>query len=89
LGEGDSLMFISEVIPDFTLDGSVDLYFKSRYYPLSDQIRETVGTVTPTTLKIDTRIRGRQMAFRIESTDTGDYWKYGSTRIDQRTDGTR
>ena len=89
LGEGDSLMFISSVLPDFTLDGSVDLYFKSRYYPLSDQIRETVGTVVPTTTKIDTRIRGRQMALRIESNDTGDYWKYGSTRIDQRTDGKR
>ena len=89
LGEGDRLMFVSQVFPDFTLEGDVDLYMKSRYYPLSDQIRETVGRVTPETRKIDTRIRGRQMSFRVESKNLDDYWKYGSTRIDLRTDGKR
>jgi hypothetical protein len=90
LGEGDQMMFIHRVLPDFTIDsGSVDLKFRSRYYPLSSQVNETVGNVTNSTTKIDTRIRGRQMAFRIESDETGDWWKYGSTRIDQRPDGRR
>ena len=90
IGEGDSLMFINRVIPDFTIDGgSVDLKFQSRYYPLSNQVRETVGTVTSSTTKIDTRIRGRQLALSITSKNLGDWWKYGSTRIDQRTDGRR
>jgi hypothetical protein len=89
LGEGDSLMLISRVIPDFTITGSVDLTFRTRYYPLSDQVKETVGTVDNTTRKIDTRIRGRQMSLVIESDDVGDDWKYGSTRIDQRSDGRR
>lgn len=89
LGEGDSMMFIDEVIPDFTVQNNVKLYFKTRYYPLSDQVREYIGVVYPDTLKIDTRIRGRQMAFRIESNEIGDYWKYGSTRVNQRTDGKR
>lgn len=89
LGEGDQLMFIYRVIPDFFLEGSVDLQFRSRYYPLSEEVREVVGTVLPTTTKIDTRIRGRQMALRIRSNGLGDYWKYGATRIDQRPDGRR
>jgi len=90
LGEGDQMMFIHRVLPDFTIDsGSVDLKFRSRYYPLSTQVNEAVGNVTSSTTKIDTRIRGRQMAFRIESDEAGDWWKYGSTRIDQRPDGRR
>jgi hypothetical protein len=89
IGEGDNLMFVSRVIPDFTLEGSVSLRMRTRYYPLSPQVKEIIGTVTPGTTKIDTRIRGRQMSLRIRSNSTGDYWKYGSTRIDQRTDGKR
>jgi hypothetical protein len=90
IGEGDALMSIKRVIPDFTIEGgSVDLKFKTRYYPLSSQVKETVGNVTSSTTKIDTRIRGRQMALRIESDEVGDWWKYGSTRIDQFPDGRR
>ena len=90
IGEGDSLMLINRVIPDFTIEGgSVDLKFQSRYYPLSNQVKETVGTVTSSTTKINTRIRGRQLALSISSKNLGDWWKYGSTRIDQRTDGRR
>jgi len=35
------------------------------------------------------RIRGRQMAFRISSTDLGTQWQLGSPRIDVRPDGRR
>ena len=89
IAEGDSMMFISRVIPDFTVEGEVDLSIRSRYYPLSPQVNEAVGTVGPSTTKIDTRIRGRQISLRIESDNVDDYWKYGATRIDQRTDGKR
>jgi hypothetical protein len=90
LGEGDSVMLIRRVVPDFTIDsGSVDVRFKTRYYPLATQYTESVGTVTPSTGKIDTRIRGRQMALRIESSAVDDWWKYGATRIDQQPDGLR
>ena len=89
IGEGDQVMFVHRVFPDFTLTGSVDLKMKSRNYPLNTQVKETVGTVSSATSKIDTRIRGRQLALRIESGATGAYWKYGSTRIEQRPDGRR
>ena len=39
--------------------------------------------------QVYTRLRGRQMAFRIESTDLGVSWQLGSPRIDIRNDGRR
>ena len=58
------------------------------------------GTVTrtqePTTLlveafttQINTRLRGRQMSFKIESDTTGTKWQLGYPRIDMRPDGRR
>jgi hypothetical protein len=39
--------------------------------------------------QVYTRLRGRQMAFRITSTDLGVAWQLGSPRIDIRPDGKR
>jgi hypothetical protein len=39
--------------------------------------------------QVYTRIRGRQMAYRIESTDLGVAWQMGYPRIDIRPDGRR
>lgn len=39
--------------------------------------------------QVYTRIRGRQMAFRIESTTVGVAWQLGAPRIDIRPDGRR
>ena len=39
--------------------------------------------------QVYTRIRGRQMSFRIESTGVGVAWQLGSPRIDIRPDGRR
>ena len=49
----------------------------------------TTITVEPYTTQINTRIRGRQMAFKIESTDIGVKWQLGYPRIDMRPDGRR
>jgi hypothetical protein len=46
-------------------------------------------TVQEFTGQVYTRLRGRQMAFRIESTGTGVAWQLGSPRIDIRPDGRR
>ena len=39
--------------------------------------------------QVYTRLRGRQMSFRIESTGLGVAWQLGSPRIDIRPDGRR
>ncbi len=57
---------------------SDDNYGTSRAY----NIQEFDGQVY-------TRLRGRQMAFRIESTELGVSWQLGTPRIDIRNDGRR
>jgi len=39
--------------------------------------------------QVYTRLRGRQMSFRIESADLGVAWQLGSPRIDIKPDGRR
>lgn len=50
--------------------------------PLTYPIEQYTGQVY-------TRVRGRQMAFRIDSTDLGVTWQLGSMRFDVRPDGRR
>ena len=57
---------------------SADNYNSSRVY----NIQQFDGQVY-------TRLRGRQMAFRIESNSLGTSWQLGSPRIDIRNDGRR
>jgi hypothetical protein len=45
--------------------------------------------VTTSTTKVNTRIRGRQVAVRISSDAVGDKWRYGTMRLDIRPDGMR
>jgi len=49
----------------------------------------SVYNVQQFTGQVYTRLRGRQMAFRIESTGIGVNWQLGSPRIDIRPDGRR
>jgi hypothetical protein len=46
-------------------------------------------TVNQFTGQVYTRLRGRQMAFRVESNSVGVAWQLGSPRIDVRPDGRR
>lgn len=46
-------------------------------------------TVEQFTGQINTRVRGRQMAFKVESDQIGTAWQLGAPRIDIRPDGRR
>jgi hypothetical protein len=50
---------------------------------------ERVYTIQQFTGQVYTRIRGRQMAFEVQSTDLGVAWQLGAPRIDIRPDGRR
>jgi len=41
------------------------------------------------TSQLNVRVRGRQMAIKIESTESGVAWQWGAPRIDMRRDGRR
>jgi hypothetical protein len=51
--------------------------------------RSSTYPVEQFTGQINTRVRGRQMSIKIESTEAGIQWQVGSPRIDIRPDGRR
>ena len=52
-------------------------------------VQGTTVTVEPYTTHINTRLRGRQMSMKVESTNLGVKWQLGYPRIDMRPDGRR
>jgi hypothetical protein len=103
IGDGHNFGFVWRILPDVTFAGSTvqnptcTMVVKPRtnagtaYGTPNDKIVErTVALpVEQFTGQVYTRIRGRQMAFRIESADLGASWQLGSPRIDIRPDGRR
>ena len=51
--------------------------------------RSAVLPIEKFTGHLNTRVRGRQMVMKIESTEVGVAWQLGSPRIDLRPDGRR
>lgn len=103
IDDGDKFSFIKRIIPDLTFQNSTTntpsvLYtLKARNFPGSNfdtsnnrtVARSTTMTVDEYTNQLWVRIRGRQAAIRIESSDLGVMWQLGSTRLDLRPDGRR
>tara|TARA_R110001592_G_scaffold37447_1_gene124897 strand:+ start:471 stop:2333 length:1863 start_codon:yes stop_codon:yes gene_type:complete len=90
IADGDQFMSISRIIPDFkSQSGIVDLTLKTRPYPAGNQKSHGSFDITTSTTKKDTRIRGRQLAIRVESDAIDDDWRYGTLRLDIKPDGTR
>jgi hypothetical protein len=103
IGDGHNFGFVWRILPDVTFAGSTvqnpacTMVVKPRtnsgtaYGTPNDRtVERTVAVpVEQFTGQVYTRIRGRQMAFRIESADLGTAWQLGSPRIDIRPDGRR
>ena len=92
IGDGDNMMFMKRFIPDFSnQQGDLTVNLLLRAYPQATATPSSLDPypVTPTTQKVDTRARGRQIALKIESTETGTHWRYGTLRVDVQPDGLR
>jgi len=90
IADGDQFISVSRFIPDFkNQTGTVDMTIKSRPYPTASQTTNGPYAITTSTTKQDTRIRGRQLALRIESDAVDDDWRYGTVRFDGKPDGLR
>ena len=101
IGEGDRFQFISRIIPDVSFFGSTDpapavsFLLKPRNFSGSAFGTADTSTITGTkmvdvqefTKQAFVRVRGRQAAFRVESSGTNIAWKLGVPRIDIRPDG--
>ena len=103
IGDGDKFIFLKQVIPDITFNGSTsvnpDVAFtmKSRNNPGANFNESTSNTtqrsatspVEQFTEKLNYRLRGRSFALRIDSTSLGTKYKLGTPRVDIREDGRR
>ena len=102
LGNGEEFQSINKIIPDIKFTGSggsgqtVNVVLKQRNYPGESLSTDSTNTCTATTTKIDTRLRARQAALRIESDDDGSLgvrsgvgFRVGAMRMDVRPNGRR
>ena len=102
LGNGEEFQAINKIIPDIKFTGSggsgqtVNVVLKQRNYPGESLTTDSTNTCTATTTKIDTRLRARQAALRIESDDDGSVgvrsgvgFRVGAMRMDVRPNGRR
>jgi hypothetical protein len=103
ISEGDRFVFLRRLIPDLTFrDGTNEtpqatMTLKVRNFPGGNYRHSTGSTIEKTasipveqfTEQVHLRLRGRSMAFRIESSDTGVAWRLGSPRVEIQPDGMR
>lgn len=96
LSEGEEFAFVDFVIPDFkygTIAGAqnveISVTLLAADYP-GDAPREYGPyTVTSATQFINCRLRGRLMAFRVETNDEDSFWRIGAIRFRYAIDGRR
>jgi len=92
IGDGDQMMYMKRFIPDFkdqNGDLTVNLYLRA--YPQASATSSSLDpyVITPTTQKVDTRARGRQIQLKITSDEVDTSWRYGTMRVDIQPDGLR
>ena len=92
IGDGDSMLVMSRFIPDFKNQvGNLTVHLLLRPYPQATASPSSLDpyVITPTTQKVDTRARGRQISLRIESDAVDSNWRFGTMRVDIQPDGLR
>jgi hypothetical protein len=101
--DGQTFGYVWRILPDLTFNNSssnmpsVTLTVKARqnsgslYTPADDPtVQETSRIpIEQYTGQVYTRVRGRQMSFRLDSVNLGVAWQMGLMRIDVRPDGRR
>ena len=105
IGDGHNFGFVWRILPDLTFSGSssnVIPQVTMTLYPLQNSGSGISSTASASVVKsstyviteqftgqIYTRARGRQLIFKISSSDLGTTWQLGAPRIDIRQDGRR
>jgi len=85
IGNGESVMSVTQMIPDEKTQGQVDATFKTRFYP--NDVERTYGPYSmsnPTSL----RFTGRQVRIRVEGATSTD-WRVGINRLEVVAGGRR
>ncbi len=93
-GETDGEFFLSmkRFIPDFkTLQGNAKLTMSVKRFPAQSSSATALSpfTVTSSSLKFDTRARGRYANIKIENDAASESWRFGTINLDIKPDGRR
>ena len=92
IGDGDQMLFMKRFIPDFKNQvGDMTMRLLLRAYPSATASPSSLDpyAVSPTTQKVDTRARGRQIAVSMENEANNGNWRFGTLRVDIQPDGLR
>ncbi len=88
-GEGEYMMRISRFIPDFGAQtGNAQVTLSTKAFPNSNAVNNNF-TATTSTTQLNTRIRARQIAFKVANTGTGENWRLGTYILDIHAGGRR
>jgi len=88
-GEGEFMMRISRIIPDFGAQtGTAKVYLNTKAFPSSTAVSTSYNATTSTT-QIFTRQRARQIAIKVGNLSTGQTWRMGTFRLDIHAGGRR
>jgi hypothetical protein len=97
-GDGQLIMRVKRFIPDFkNLEGNAKITLFFRDYPANANSTPSTTpplitgpfTITSSTDKVDTRVRGRQVSVKIENDALNETWRYGTLRLDIEAGGRR
>ena len=97
-GDGQLIMRVRRFIPDFKdLSGNAKITLFFRDYPANANSTPSTTpplitgpfTITSSTDKVDTRVRGRQVSLKIENDAIDETWRYGTLRLDIEAGGRR
>ena len=91
IDDGNQLMFMNRIIPDFELSDNNNLTIKisPKQYPESSVLTTVSKSIDNTTTKIDFRARGRQARIRVSCESNNAEWEWGSIRLAFQGDGAR
>ena len=91
-GDGDAMMRISRVLPDFlSQTGTASVQLDLKDFPNDTAASSSLGpfTVDSSTKKFDTRARARFISLKVSNDSTSQFWRLGTFRIDYNSDGRR
>lgn len=87
IGDGENFGIVDHFIPDMkfatlnsTTSASLTVTMTATDYPSGGSTTQNVLTMTSTTQYLSPRLRGRQLKWRVESTDLNSWWRQGNIR---------
>ena len=90
--QAEVFLALRRFLPNFkVLTGNNQVTLSIKDFPAQDDIETALSpfTITSSTLKVDTRARGRYANIKIENIGVGESWRFGTFQVDIQPDGRR